>query len=43
VRFLPLTNVEIEQAPPHVGHSFEFLAINKARVISICENAIGPG
>jgi hypothetical protein len=37
-QFIPLTNVEIEQAPPHVGNRFDFLAINKQRIISICEN-----
>jgi len=36
--FIPLTNVEVDQAPPHVGNRFEFMAINKARIISICEN-----
>ena len=36
--FIPLTNVEIEQAPPHVGNRFDFMAINKQRIISICEN-----
>jgi hypothetical protein len=40
-QFIPLTNVEITQAPPHVGNSFEFLAINKQRIISICENPKG--
>jgi hypothetical protein len=38
VQFIPLTDVEIKQAPPHVGNRFEFLAINKQRIISICEN-----
>ena len=36
-QFIPLTNVKIDQAPPHVGSGFEFLAINKQRIISICE------
>lgn len=38
-QFIPLTNVVIEQAPPHVGDRFDFLAINKQRIITICNNA----
>ncbi len=41
-QFVPLTNVTIEQAPPHVGNRFDFMAINKQRIISICENLERP-
>lgn len=37
-QFVPLTSVTIEQAPPHVGNRYAFMAINKQRIISICEN-----
>ena len=40
-QFIPLTNVVIEHAPKHVGSRYDFLAINKQRIISICENPKG--
>lgn len=42
MRFLRLTNVEIEHPLPDVGNSFEFLAINKERIINISENPRQP-
>lgn len=38
LQFIPLTNVKIEQSPPYIGRGFDFVAINKQRIISICEN-----
>lgn len=40
-RFLPLTQVEIEPAPPRAGSRFDFVALNRDQVISICESP-GP-
>jgi len=40
-RFLPLTHVEIEPAPPGAESRFNFVALNKDHIISICESA-GP-
>lgn len=37
--FLPVTRVEIEPAPPGKGKQFDFVAINKEQIISICEGA----
>jgi hypothetical protein len=39
-RFLPLTDVEVDTVLPGGGKHFDFVAINKERMISICE---GPG
>jgi hypothetical protein len=38
-RFLPLTNVEVDTVLPAGGKHFDFVAINKERIISICEGA----
>jgi hypothetical protein len=38
-RFLPLTQVEVDPAPPGEGMQYDFVAINKERIISICEGA----
>jgi len=35
-RFLPLTDVEVDPAPPGAGDHFDFVAINRERMISIC-------
>ena len=40
-RFIPLTQVEIEPALPGGISRFDFVALNKQRIVSICENA-GP-
>ena len=37
-RFLPLTQVEIHPAPPGAGSKFDFVALNKEHIISICES-----
>ena len=37
-RFLPLTQVEIHPAPPGTGSKFDFVALNKEHIISICES-----
>jgi hypothetical protein len=37
-RFIPLTQVEIEPALPGVGPRFDFVALNKEHIISICES-----
>lgn len=39
--FLPMTQVEIEPAPAGQGRTFDFVAVNKARIISICEGEAG--
>jgi len=36
-RFLPLTGVEVDPAPSGGSSQFDFVAINKERIISICE------
>jgi hypothetical protein len=36
-RFLPLTGVEVDPAPSGGSNQFDFVAINKERIISICE------
>jgi hypothetical protein len=36
-RFLPLTDVEVDPAPPGESTQFDFVAINKERIISLCE------
>jgi hypothetical protein len=36
--FIPLTQVEIEPALPGAGSRFDFLALNKEHIISICES-----
>lgn len=36
--FLPLTQVEIYPAPPGAGSRFDFVALNKQHIISICES-----
>ncbi|RPJ63397.1 MAG: hypothetical protein EHM12_02420 [Dehalococcoidia bacterium] len=38
-RFLPFTDVEVTPAPPGGGSKFDFIAINRERMISICEGA----
>ncbi len=38
VRFLPLTQVEIEPAPPGAESRFNFVALNKDHIISICKS-----
>jgi hypothetical protein len=38
-RFLPLTQVEIHPAPPGAGSRFDFVALNKQHIISICESS----
>jgi hypothetical protein len=38
-RFLPLTAVQVDPAPPGGGTGFDFVAINRERIISICEGA----
>lgn len=35
-RFIPLTQVEVDPSPPG-GGQFDFIAINRERIISICE------
>jgi len=37
-RFVPLTQVEIEPAPPGAGSRFGFVALNKEHILSICES-----
>ena len=39
VRFLPLTQVEIVPAPPGAHARFDFVALNREHIISICESA----
>jgi hypothetical protein len=39
VRFLPLTQVEIEPAPPGAETRFDFVALNREHIIGICETA----
>jgi hypothetical protein len=42
--FLPLTQVEIHPAPPGAGSRFDFVALNKRHIISICESpGCSPG
>ena len=36
--FLPLTQVEISPAPPGAGSRFDFVALNKEHIVSICES-----
>ncbi len=36
-RFIPLTNVKIDPALPGGENQFDFIAINRERIISICE------
>jgi hypothetical protein len=36
-RFIPLTSVEVDPVLPGGGSQFDFVAINKERMISICE------
>jgi len=36
--FLPLTQVVISPAPPGAGSRFDFVALNKQHIISICES-----
>jgi hypothetical protein len=38
-KFLPLTQVEVQPAPTGEGVQYDFVAINKERIISICEGA----
>jgi hypothetical protein len=38
-RFLPLTQVEVQPSPPGEGIQYDFVAINKERIVSICEGA----
>lgn len=38
LHFLPLTQVEISPAPPGAGSKFDFVALNKQHIISICES-----
>jgi len=38
-RFLPLTQVSIYPAPPGAGSKFDFVALNKQHIISICESS----
>jgi hypothetical protein len=38
-RFLPLTQVEIDPPLPDGGAQFSFVAINRMRIISICEES----
>lgn len=37
-RFIPLTQVEIYPALPGAGSKFDFVALNKEHIISICES-----
>ena len=36
-RFLPLTNVEISPAPDNAASTFDFVAVNREKIIYICE------
>jgi hypothetical protein len=36
--FIPFTQVEIYPAPPGANSSFDFVALNKERIVSICES-----
>jgi len=38
-RFLPFTDVEVTPAPPGGGSKFDFIAVNRERMISVCEGA----
>jgi hypothetical protein len=38
-RFLPLTQVDVDPPLPDGGSQFSFVAINRLRIISICEGA----